>query len=242
MILQDKQKEIEFFDDHASSQQYDVFSEESSRKLIQTCLEGTGLRPGMRIADLGCGSGVFTNILSSMGFAVTGLDLSPALIARAKKSFPQIEFQVGDVEDLPYPAESLDGVLLSGILHHLPDKTACARSVHRVLKKGGVFMAFDPNRRNPFMWLYRVKKSPFYSSKGVTDNEQPTSFPEVSGVFASEGFSVSAQYLSGLKYRYVAPSLVSWLLPAYNLLDSALFSPPFMKSFRAFLITKGVRL
>ena len=36
---------------------------------------------------------------------------------------------------------------------------------------GGRFVAFDPNRMNPFMWLYRDRASPFYSSVGVTEND-----------------------------------------------------------------------
>ena len=42
-----------------------------------------------------------------------------------------------------------------------------------MLRPGGRFVAFDPNRMNPFMCLYRDRSSPFYSPVGVTENERP---------------------------------------------------------------------
>src|SRR5260370_39045015 len=57
---------------------------------------------------------------------------------------------------------------------------------------------------NPFMWLYRDRASPVYSSVGVTANERPVLAREVGAVFARAGFEVSSHYLSGLAYRYVA--------------------------------------
>ena len=46
-----------------------------------------------------------------------------------------------------------------------------------MLRPGGRFVAFDPNRMNPFMWLYRDRSSPFYSPVGVTQNERPVLAP-----------------------------------------------------------------
>ena len=80
---QDKQKEIAFFDAHASVDDYDVFTPESSLRLVTTCMRLARLKPGARVADLGCGSGVFTHLLSQQGYHAVGVDLSPKLIALA---------------------------------------------------------------------------------------------------------------------------------------------------------------
>ena len=95
-------------------------------------------------------------------------------------------------------------MLLSGVVHHFPDPSRCAAEVFRVLRPHGRFVAFDPNRMNPFMWLYRDRASPFYSPVGVTANERPVLAREVAAVFERAGFAVSSHYLSGLAYRYVA--------------------------------------
>src|SRR5262249_53865017 len=151
---QKKTAEVEFFDKHAEQGDYNVFTDAASRKIIGAFQYCTGLAPPARIVDLGCGSGAFTRLLDDAGFAAEGVDLSPRLIALARRLYPHIAFREGDVEALPFSEGSFDGVLLSGIVHHLPDPGRCAAEVHRILKPGGWFFAFDPNRLNPFMYLY----------------------------------------------------------------------------------------
>jgi ubiquinone/menaquinone biosynthesis C-methylase UbiE len=236
---QSKAKEIAFFDRHAADRDYDVFTPASSQLLIDTFVRLTGLAPGARVADLGCGSGAFGALLAEAGYKVAGVDISPALIKRAQAAHPGIEFKVGDVEHLPFEAECFDGVMLSGIVHHLPDPTRCAEETFRILRKGGRFMAFDPNRMNPFMYLYRDRSSPFYSSVGVTENERPILAKEVATTFLRTGLLVETEFLSGLSYRYVASGLARAFLPIYNIIDRYAFSPQFLRKFRSFVITSG---
>jgi ubiquinone/menaquinone biosynthesis C-methylase UbiE len=238
-LAQDKQKEIDFFDGHAAADSYDVFTPESNMRLIETCSRLAKLKPNARIADLGCGSGVFTDLLRQRGYVPVGLDISPKLIELGKAKYPNVEFIEGDVEHLPFPSASLDGVLLSGLVHHLPDPARCAAEAFRVLKPGGSFVAFDPNRMNPFMYLYRDRSSPLYSSVGVTENERPVLAYQIASVFRRSGFKVGTDYISDLNYRYLASSKLRWLLPAYNAIDRVVFAPNFMKPLRSFVLTYG---
>jgi SAM-dependent methyltransferase len=238
---QDKRKEIAFFDAHAEADDYDVFAPEASARLIDAFVRLTALKPSARVADLGCGSGVFTSLLAGKGFACTGLDISAKLVAVGRRSYPGIAFTVGDIEHLPFANACFDGVLLSGVVHHFPDPARCAAEVARVLRPGGRFMAFDPNRMNPFMWLYRAHASPFYSPVGVTANEQPVLAREVAAVFTHAGFEVSSHHLAGLAYRYVASSRARAILPIYNAIDAAVFGLPFMERLRPFVLTSGIK-
>lgn len=241
--LQDKSKEIEFFDRHAQGDEYNVFSEASNLRLIEGCLGLTDLKAPAAIADLGCGSGIFSRVLAEKGFQVTGVDLSPGMISLASKQYPFAKFGtrflVADVEALPFADNSLDGILMSGLLHHLPNPAACIGEVYRVLKPGGSFMAFDPNRANPFMYLYRDPSSPFYSNKGVTENERPVIAGNLVRHFEAAGFAVATDYISNLQYRYIASAPMRVLLPVYNFLDALVFRPSFMRSMRAFVLTAG---
>lgn len=108
-LNQDKLKEIAFFDAHAATDSYDVFTPESNDRLVATCMRLARLRLGARIADLGCGSGVFTDLLRQQGCQPVGLDISPKLIALGRTKYPDVEFLEGDVEHLPFPSASLDG-------------------------------------------------------------------------------------------------------------------------------------
>ena len=113
---------------------------------------------------------------------------------------------------LPFATASFDGILLSGIVHHLPDPKRCAAEVFRVLRPGGRFVAFDPNRMNPFMWLYRDRSSPFYSSVGVTENERPVLAKAVAGSISRR--RIQGEYRIPLEptlslYRFIARALAS---------------------------------
>jgi ubiquinone/menaquinone biosynthesis C-methylase UbiE len=244
-MSQDKLKEIEFFDQYSKGNEYNVFSEKSNERLVDACLNLSGLKPPAVVVDLGCGSGAFSAVLAKKGYQVTGIDLSQGMIALASKLFPHRgcgpKFSVGDVEQLPFADASLDGVMMSGLLHHLPDPSLCIRELMRVLKPGGIFMAFDPNRANPFMYLYRDRTSPFYSCKGVTENERPVLARELASRFTACGFTVQVDFLSDLQYRYIASPPMRFLLPLYNFLDALIFRPHFMRSMRSFVILAGLK-
>jgi SAM-dependent methyltransferase len=236
---QDKGKEIAFFDAHAESDEYDVFAPQANEALIAAFVRLSGLPAGARVADLGCGSGVFTELLRRQGYRSIGLDISPKLIALGRAKYPGLELIEGDAENLPFESASLDGVLLSGLVHHFPDPRRLASEVRRVLKSGGRFVAFDPNRINPFMWLYRDRASPFYSSVGVTENERPVLAWQVADIFRGEGFRVQTDYLAGLAYRYVASRRTRMLLPIYNFIDNIVFNLAVLRPFRPFVLTSG---
>lgn len=238
---QDKNKEIAFFDAHAASDAYDVFTPQANARLIAAFQELSGLAHGARVADLGCGSGVFTNLLRQAGYRSVGLDISPKLVALGKAEFPGLELLEGDAENLPFEPESLDGILLSGLVHHFPDPRRLAAEVFRVLRPGGRFVAFDPNRMNPFMWLYRDRTSPFYSPVGVTENERPVLAHHVARVFSERGFRVQTDYIAGLSYRYVASARARRLLAIYNAIDNAIFTLRIMAPLRPFVLTSGLK-
>jgi ubiquinone/menaquinone biosynthesis C-methylase UbiE len=241
-IVQDKAKEIAFFAAHAARDEYDVFTPAAKERLIAAFIRLSGLPRGARVADLGCGSGVFTELLREAGFSSVGLDISPKLIAVGRSKYPDLELIEGDAENLPFESESLDGVLLGGLVHHFPDPRRVAAEVRRVLKPGGRFMAFDPNRMNPIMWLYRDQSSPFYSQVGVTENERPILAWRAAAVFRDAGFRVQTDYLAGLAYRYVASKRARVLLPIYNFIDNVVFNAAIMKPFRPFVLTAGEKL
>lgn len=99
---QNKNKEIAFFDQHAEAGAYDAFTPASNRRLIECFARLSGLRGGARIADLGCGSGAFTEQLRRAGYSVIGLDISRKLVAVGRSKHPGLELIEGDVEALPF--------------------------------------------------------------------------------------------------------------------------------------------
>lgn len=79
------------------------------------------LPPGGRVLDLGCGAGVpVARTLVEHGFSVSGVDISPGQVERARGLVPGADFQVGDMTALEFAPESFDGVCAFYSLIHVP--------------------------------------------------------------------------------------------------------------------------
>ena len=80
-----------------------------------------------------------TNHLSELGLTVIGVDLSSALIAKAKRLFPHLEFQVSDLTALDIPSTSLAGIVARYSLIHMPPNQLASvfTEFSRLLKFGG---------------------------------------------------------------------------------------------------------
>jgi len=84
-------------------------------ELVQAA--GAGL-----VADIGCGTGRVTAHLNALGLTVSGIDLSPGMIAVARQSHPGLRFDVGSMLALDLPDSILGGVLAWYSTIHLPDE------------------------------------------------------------------------------------------------------------------------
>lgn len=96
---------------------------------------------GKTVLCVGCGSGEEVNYLHSLGTKkIVGVDIAEGLIKIAKESYPDLEFHVMDMENLEFPAESFDFVFSSLTMHYLLDWTKVLTSLHKILKKNGIFL------------------------------------------------------------------------------------------------------
>jgi SAM-dependent methyltransferase len=107
---------------------------------------------GARVLEVGCGPGHLSIRLARQhGLDVTGLDLDPAMIERARANAGRSEdgdergpsFIVGDVAALPFPDESFDLVVSTMSMHHWADPTAGLAEIDRVLRPGARALIWD---------------------------------------------------------------------------------------------------
>lgn len=94
------------------------------------------------VCDLGCGPGHVGGYLAGRGLDVIGIDLSPALIAEARRLFPALRFQVADLLALPLADGALGGVAAFYSLIHLPpgDLPRALAEIRRVLAPRGLLL------------------------------------------------------------------------------------------------------
>ncbi len=99
-----------------------------------------------RILDIACGTGEQARMLAGDGFTVTGIDLSPAMLAQArKKGAGSGTYLLGNAEDLPFPSGSFDLVTIMLAMHEM-DYQSAIRVMNeslRVLDGGGNIILFD---------------------------------------------------------------------------------------------------
>lgn len=94
------------------------------------------------VLDAGCGAGRVSVHLAARGLEVFGVDLSPGMVAVARRTHPQLRFDVGALDALPVPDTSLGGLLAwYSLIHTAPGGlSAIAGEVARVLRPGAWFL------------------------------------------------------------------------------------------------------
>lgn len=132
-----------------------AFAEQTAPRLLAWYAASPPGRQRLPVLDLGCGTGQLAAHFLAAGYAVTGLDLSPEMLAHAARNNAaavaagRARFVQADAAD--FAVDGAFGLIVSTFdtLNHLPDLNAlrgCFRSARRVLAPGGFFV-FDLNTR-----------------------------------------------------------------------------------------------
>jgi SAM-dependent methyltransferase len=129
-------------------------------------------RPGDRVLEIGIGVASTGWSLAERGVEVVAIDISPVAVERGRAAaaaagLTTIEFQEMNAEQLDFTAGSFDGVIGSGILHHL-ELSSALDEVRRVLRADGRGIFYEPLGHNPFINWYRNR-----TPSMRTDDEHP---------------------------------------------------------------------
>lgn len=134
------EKVARFFDERADT--WDSSSHVGKSRAQGAVVSLVGVKPGDRVLDLGCGTGVMVPYYLEAGAgSVLGVDLSEKMVENARKNFaddPAVDFVASDALELD-EANQFDEVVIYNAYPHFVDKPALAKKVHRLLKPGGRF-------------------------------------------------------------------------------------------------------
>lgn len=118
------------------------------------------LRPGERVLDVACGTGIVARLAAEQvgaDGAVAGLDVNPGMVAVARSiSSPgvSIEWHEADAESMPLPDEAFDVVLCQLSLQFMPNKLAALKEMRRVLVNGGRLILNVPGRAGEIFAIF----------------------------------------------------------------------------------------
>lgn len=109
---------------------------------IKEILSYARIRPGERVLDAGCGTGILLPFLRGLvgpGGKVYALDLSEKMLAEARSKFPypEIVYLLAPAEDIPLPEACCEAVVCFSAFPHFVDKPRAVREMARVLRPGG---------------------------------------------------------------------------------------------------------
>lgn len=144
-----------YLESHAADQSKYLETVAASDFLRQTAANALALldlKPGQRVVEVGCGSGVFLPRLAERvgpGGSVTAIDHSAVLVEEARTrvsgSITPVSLHVAGAHKLPFAEGSFDAAHCERVLMHLDDPTAAIREMRRVVRPGGFVVAAEPD-------------------------------------------------------------------------------------------------
>ncbi|MFC1438896.1 class I SAM-dependent methyltransferase [Streptacidiphilus sp. N1-10] len=146
-------------------------------------------RSAPAVVEIGAGTGMFCAALARWRRAslVVGVDPSVAMLAQAGRFNEQtgVHYVGGSADAVPTGGQLFDLALLSRVIHHLPDRRACARELARILRPGGVVVIRTTFRERLDALVYD-----YWPALRDVDSERFPARQEVLSDFTACGFSV----------------------------------------------------
>lgn len=127
----------------------------SLKRRARYIIEELNPQENEKIIDLGCGTGYYLFLLSSLPVKLnlTGFDYDKEALSEAKRTLPKnIKFLSGDLHRMPFKDNSFDKAVISEVLEHLENDAKALKEIYRILKPGGTLVISVPSVNYPFLW------------------------------------------------------------------------------------------
>jgi 2-polyprenyl-3-methyl-5-hydroxy-6-metoxy-1,4-benzoquinol methylase len=197
--------------------------------------EGATLGPDVHVLEIGCGTGMFTEMFAQTGACITAIDISKDLLRKAeerklpreKVRFLEKRFEDCDV-DGPF-----DAVIGSSVLHHLEIDKALPK-IYELLEPGGVISFAEPNMMNPQIFIERKFRKFF---KQISPDETAFVRKTLQKDLQKAGF----QKIEIVPFDWLHPLVPVSLIGFVSMMGRLLEKTPLLREFSGSLYIKAVR-
>ncbi len=221
---------------------------EYSRKRLDVWLDRylPGRGDGLKLLDIGCGTGHYLSRFRQRGFEVAGVDNCKEMLKYSRAQNPASTILYADAEKIPFPDNTFDFLLCVEVLRYLPNPSVYLREMARVLKPQGVCLAtaLPALNLNGYWFIHRL-----ISFAGIGNFARSRQFFTTSlrlrRQFANAGFS--EQSIHGVSigpvnwFERLTPSVLPKVLRAWEPVDVILSDLSFLKEFSNMFFIHAVR-
>ncbi|WP_230739730.1 class I SAM-dependent methyltransferase [Methanooceanicella nereidis] len=182
----------------------DIIGQRSRMYMFNKMLE---LEEPGNVIELGCGTGFFTRAIAKNAGHVVATDISDDMLERAKENLwdlKNVEFRKMDCENIPFPDNTFDTVLMANILQIVHDPKKALHESYRILRPGGalIILFYTHYGLSVFekfqFWTKMIKKF-----KGKPPYQRMLDPEEVLKMAEEAGFRVEVLELVGEKFKAV---------------------------------------
>ncbi len=193
------------------------------------------LRPSMRVLEIGCGTGMFTEMFAQTGCSLVAVDISENLLEKARlRNLPenQVQFVNKRFEDCVIDGP-FDAVIGSSVLHHLEVAEALSK-IYALLKPGGILSFAEPNMLNPQIFAERKFRRFF---PRISADETAFVRSPLKNVLLNTGF----HDVSIVPFDWLHPAVPEKLIPAISATGRVLEKIPLVREFSGSLHLSAMR-
>jgi ubiquinone/menaquinone biosynthesis C-methylase UbiE/uncharacterized protein YbaR (Trm112 family) len=226
------------FDSYAinNTQTYNMYETMTFWKAVDQILFTSWLKiipKNAVILDIGCAQGRSAKSFVENKYTVIGFDIAKKMVQIGNSRFkefanPPVLF-VGDATTVPVEDNSVDVVVLYGVLHHLPKPKKIAKEITRILKPSGIFLSLE-NNRTPLRFLFD-----FLQKIICLWDEKAGESPTMSANQIAQWFSSSDMTIETRTHVFIPPHIINclplnignWIIHWTDTLASQI---PFVKS------------
>ncbi len=243
-------RQAEEFAEHYRVMEKDAFRScfTYSRRRLDVWLERLLPRSGsgLRLLDVGCGTGNQLARLARQGYEVAGIDGAAEMLAQARTINPGVDIRQADVEALPFPDASFDVVLCIEVLRYLANPAACLREMARALKPGGsCLVTAAPLLNLNGYWLVNRLAHLFRFRNLVSLKQFFTTLRRLRRELTAAGFSsteLHGVYLGPINWvERLTPFALSPCLRRWEPIDAALADRWLLREFSNMFVVRAIK-